>query len=202
MSMNILSTKTEQFANDYSDLKDFNSVVVKVAADVTITQGDFKVTITADEQIPEGFHAVVKSNVLEIRLEKKYQKKGIKNLKIVIRMPKIENFTGIGNNNVVFNGNFKADKIKFRIVGSDNVTINDKFVCNEAKFRFVGNDKFIAPNFSTNKAIIKAVGSGMINLKVTEKLKTRLIGCDGVTYTGSPKVRKLNIGSGSVTKAK
>ncbi|MEY8591867.1 head GIN domain-containing protein [Butyricimonas hominis] len=87
-------------------------------------------------------------------------------------------------------GELTAPVIAFRISGASNLTLAGKST--EGNIEVNGASRANLDNFRIDNATIEASGSSHVNINVVKELSAKASGVSSITYSGNPKIIKLD----------
>ena len=95
--------------------------------------------------------------------------------------------------------NLDVQELDGRLTGSGDVKLNGKV--QEFKVRVTGSGDFLASGLTAEVVDASILGSGDIEVRVTEELRARISGSGDIKYLGDPKKQDFKTtGSGSISK--
>lgn len=86
-------------------------------------------------------------------------------------------------------GELTASAVAFEISGASKLTLSGKSTT--ASVEVVGASKADLANFTVDNATIEAAGTSHINIHVLQELSAEATGVSSITYSGDPKIIKL-----------
>jgi len=207
-----LVTQTRSVSN-------FSGISSEMSGTVNFTIApDYKVEITAQQNILDVLNTNVVNGVLHIDFKDNVRVKAHEDLLINITAPYADYFrlSGSGNMNVqgdIAANNLKvalsgsgdiavqhaviADKIETDISGSGNISIANGSAVNE-DVDISGSGKIEMAGVSAENAITHTSGSGDVKLALSKSLDAHISGSGSVYYHGNPIISTHISGSGRV----
>ena len=200
------------------DLDRFDSFDLAISGDVILRRGDRQeVVVSAPENVIDLFDTRVKDGNWEIRFTKNvnsyYQQ-----ITVAITLPELKGVyvsgsgdvenrdewttkgkvrLGVsGSGNIAMNMN--ADEIDVRVSGSGDITLRGQ--ADHLNASVSGSGDIDASKFRVRTCDASTVGSGDIEVYVSEQLNAKVVGSGDVEYAGNPDVRKNIIGSGDISR--
>lgn len=196
----------------------FSSVASSVSADVYYEQSpDFKVEITAQQNILDVIETHVVNDELVIKFKNNVRIKRHENIAVKISSPVTHGLRISGSGNLIVNGSITTTDMVLGLSGSGNInvhTLNSTSL--QAAISGSGNITILNGSGTTEKLTIsgsgnmdlinieasavntKTSGSGEMRVNATKTLDVTISGSGSVIYRGNPLINTQISGSGRV----
>lgn len=199
------------------NIADFQSVALKIHADVYITQGNtFHVEVDGQPNIIDRLERDVHNGNWEIEFDDCVYSH-VK-LKVYITMPVIESLVNTSSGNIFGENEFQIDDLNLTSTGSGDIDLavdaDDLDVtitgsgdiilegsCDDIDLTITGSGDYLGFNLETQSANVTLSGSGDAEIRVVNLLDVRITGSGDVLYKGNPTVNSTITGSGRVKNA-
>lgn len=211
---NVINTQNEE-----SKLKEFDKISSRIAGEINITKGDFKIEKHGTKSQLDNIEFLVKDKKLIIQYKSRLRFNSGK-VKINITMPSLDGASVSGSGKICIHDAFKGSDLKLSISGSGKIEIEapdyQKLDCSiagsgdcdllgKAKVRYASVNISGSGNFGAEKSDIKEMyiniaGSGDCDVSVKQILEVKIAGSGKVVYSGDPEVKQKIAGSGKVLK--
>lgn len=196
----------------------FSGIESELSANVAYVQGnDYKVELTAQQNIINVMETPVINNKLIVRFKNNVRVKSHEQITIKVTAPSISGIGLSGSGNVNVLSPLSSNDLSFRLSGSGNVTV-PQVTCSylEANISGTGNISIDAGTATTEhlkisgsgsinaqNVLAKSVtsttsGSGSMKVNVSENLNITISGSGSVYYWGTPVISTNISGSGKV----
>ena len=193
------------------------STEISGKANVTISS-DYKVEITAQQNILDVLNTNVVNGVLHIDFKDNVRVRAYEDITVNISMPVADYFRLSGSGNMDVNGdvvtnNLKlilsgsgdiavqtaavADKIDAEVSGSGNISVANGSAVNE-DLDISGSGNIQLAGVATQKTITHISGSCDVKVVVSQSLDAHISGSGSVYYRGNPIISTHISGSGKV----
>lgn len=196
----------------------FSGIESELSANVAYVQGsDYKVELTAQQNILNVMETPVINNKLIVRFKNNVRVKSHEQITIKVTAPSISGIGLSGSGNVNVLSPLSSNDLSFRLSGSGNIIVPQVACLNlEANISGTGNISIAAGTSMTEhlkisgsgsidarNVLAKSVttttsGSGSMKVNVSENLNVTISGSGSVYYWGSPVVSTNISGSGKV----
>lgn len=196
----------------------FSGIESELSANVAYVQGnDYKVELTAQQNILNVMETPVINNKLIVRFKNNVRVKSHEQITIKVTAPSISSLGLSGSGNVNVLSPLSFNDLSFRVSGSGNVTVPQVTCANlEANISGTGNISIDAGTATTEhlkisgsgsihaqNVLAKSVtsttsGSGSMKVNVSENFNVTISGSGSVYYWGSPVISTNISGSGKV----
>lgn len=200
---------------------DYDEVTVTGMMNVQLIPGrEGRIEIEAESNLMEYLETEVSNGRLKIAVQKGISLQPSRNNEVRITVP-VEQIYAValtGSGNIVgkerlSSSNFKVDltgsgdieldleteNLEGRLTGSGDVKLKGKvyqFSC-----KVTGSGDFLASGLTAEVVDASVLGSGDIELRVTNELRARISGSGDIIYIGNPEKEDFKtLGSGSITK--
>jgi len=197
------------------DLKEFESILLSIAADVNLSQGlEQKVVVRGQENILDLLTLDIREGEWAIGFKEpasSYEK-----LVIDITLPEIKNlgisgsgdiigtnfFTDLEDVSLVISGSgdieleLRAESIDCTVSGSGNMRLTGRVLAQ--KINITGSGEVDSDALRSDRCQISITGSGDSKVQVMKALDISIVGSGDVYYWGSARVHTKIIGSGDV----
>jgi RNA polymerase sigma factor (sigma-70 family) len=189
-------------------LADFTTVDVGAAFRVEVTRAaNFRVTITADDNVLPYVKVARDGSALKIGLDGKRRSFRQVTLKAAVAMPNLEGVSAGGASAVTVTG-FKSEKdCKIRVSGASRLTgdlgagavdleasgashVSLKGSAKKARLSGTGASHLALAEFAVESADVTLTGASHAKLQVKSELDYDLSGASHLKYAGAPKVGK------------
>ncbi|NDW12063.1 DUF2807 domain-containing protein [Bacteroides sp. 214] len=190
----------------------FNAISTSIVGDIYYeqsTDGTTALSVYGPDNIVELVTVSVKNGELKVEMKEKIKIRNVKNFKITISSPEIDNITFKGVGDFITKNGITANKLSIYSSGVGDINIRG-IVCNKltAHLEGVGNINLkgeVAEAILSSKGVgnIKASdliskstnatvkGVGDISCFASEKIKASALGVGGIRYKGNPKEKEL-----------
>lgn len=205
-------TKTFEF-------KDFNSVEINSAFDVTITQADiYSVSVIIDENLEDNLDIELKGKELEIGL-KGWNSSIKQGPKAIIQLPDLRNLELSGASEIQFNnlnlesldiessgaslikGTITIKKLTIEASGASSIELKGKV--NQVELYLSGASEFNCREFEiTDEMIFDASGASTAKCLVNGDMYIKLEGASELSYSGEGDVVKKEVSGASTIEQK
>lgn len=193
---------------------EFNTIVLDLAADVTILKGDsFAILIHAQGNLLEKITTKVSGGTL--RIDSKGCIETNERIKITAWLPELEEVEVSGSGNVMVPDTFQVKNLELGIKGSGDITgkfiaakvvsdiagsgdINLTGSANKHVIDIMGSGNVNAIDFPCNASDVSVNGSGDVFVYAIQNLDIAINGSGTVHYKGKPQVNSNVNGSGKV----
>ncbi|HVZ24792.1 MAG TPA: head GIN domain-containing protein [Sediminibacterium sp.] len=194
----------------------FTGVSDHGSLDVVLSQGDYKVTVEADENIIPHIVTAIEGDKLIVRFEDNVWVTRYAVARVHVTAPSINRVEVYGSGNITSEGAIRdSSDLQLRISGSGDMKlqINKSSVdagiygsgnmilsgtCATFSAAVHGSGDVRAFNLQSQQTTAEIYGSGNVETAVSSSLKTAVHGSGDVRYKGSPAVNTESHGSGSV----
>lgn len=199
------------------DLSGFDGVVLRISADVEVTQGPvFSVRAEGKANVIDELELDVRNGVWDIEFDDCVRDQG--QLKIFITMPDVRMLKVSGSGSIISTNQLQTADVELEISGSgeldvalqsDDVTarisgsgdMRLEGLADELDIRISGSGEIFAFGLPVREANVEISGSGDAEVTANERLRVRISGSGDVFYKGSPTLDVLVSGSGDVIDA-
>lgn len=199
------------------NVPDFDGIVLKISADVEITQGPTQlVEVEGFGNIIDELETDVRAGVWEIEFDDCIRNQG--NLRIFITVPNLRMLKVSGSGDVVSTNTLDVPNLELGISGSgtidvaanaDNIdalisgsgSILLEGAADELDLRTSGSGDLRAFDLPVREANVEISGSGNADVTVADYLRVRISGSGDVRYRGNPTLDVNISGSGRVVDA-
>jgi hypothetical protein len=206
-----LVTETRTTAN-------FDAVESQISGNITFVQSpDFKVEITAQQNILDVMETPVINNRLVVRFRNNVRVKSHEQITTIVKAPSISSITSSGSGDVNVLGPLNGNSLVFKLNGSGNIYL-PVVTCNYLEtttsgsgdisiaggtaetehLKISGSGNINAQNVLAKSATTTISGSGSIKVSASETLNATISGSGSVYYWGRPVVSTSISGSGRV----
>jgi len=208
-----------QLVNKRIDIKDYESVVLKIPGEVNYQQFSDSapyLQIHTDENIFNALNVRVEGNQLVIEAKKDSLLKPSQ-LTIYTCSHNLNQAELAGSGEIRLKGEVNAKNFKLNIFGSGNF-LADSLICEKieanifgsgntqltgasanASFKITGSGSIQAFNFLVQNLDCGIMGSGNVEALITKKLDANVTGSGNLSYRGDPESINKNVtGSGKV----
>lgn len=212
---NVTNTHHEE-----SKLKEFDKISSRIAGEITVKKGDFKIEKQGKKSQLDNIEFLVKDKKLIIQYKSRLRFNSGK-VKINITMPSLNGASVSGSGKINIHDAFKGSELRLSISGSGKIEIEapdyhnldcsiaGSGECNilgKAKIRYASVNISGSGNCDAEKADIQEMhinisGSGDCDVSVKQLLDVKIAGSGKVEYTGNPEIRQKIAGSGKVIKS-
>jgi hypothetical protein len=199
------------------DLKEFDKISFRIAGEMNIFKGAFKIEKQATKEQLEKIEFVVKDRTLIVKY-KSHMKLHTDKVKINISMPSLKGLDIPGSGKVVVEDSFRGSQLDLSISGSGKILmdapdytkldcsiagsgeciIRKKGKMDDASVNISGSGNFSAEDSDIEEMEVNISGSGNCTANVKQLLEVNIAGSGNVIYYGNPKIKKQIIGSGKV----
>jgi len=199
------------------DLKEFDKISFRIAGEMNLTKGAFKIEKLGTKKQLEQIEFIVKNRTLIVKY-KSYLRLNTDKVRVNISMPILEGIDLTGSGNVVVDDQFRGNQLDLSISGSGKILIDapdyQKLDCsiagsgdciiqkkgkiNDAAVHISGSGNFTAEKSEISKMEVNISGSGNCSAAVNQLLEVNISGSGKVIYYGNPKISKRISGSGKV----
>ena len=200
---------------------EFDEVAVTGMMDVQLIEGkEGSLTIEAESNLMEYLETEVENGRLKISVKNGVNLQPSRNRGIKVTVPVEQiyavDLTGSGNvtsTKRLKSSNFKVDltgsgdidldleteNLEGRLTGSGDVKLKGKV--REFSAKVTGSGDFLASNLTAEEVDAAVLGSGDIQVRVTNSLRARVSGSGDIYYYGNPEKEDFKTtGSGSISK--
>ncbi len=204
--------------NETRQITGFSGVDLRSSADVYFTQApQFKVEITAQQNILDVIETYVFNNRLVVKYKNNVNIKSHEPVMVVVHAPSLNFLRVSGSGNITATNISQSALMDMDISGSGSINITDLVTgnikanisgsgemkinsgsANELDLKISGSGDIDFANVVANKAVTNTSGSGNIRLHATESLKVKISGSGDVYYKGNPLISTTISGSGQV----
>lgn len=214
-------TGNNQLTTQKRTVGGFDEVAVTGMMDVQLVAGrEGGITIEAESNLMEYLETKVENGKLRISVQKGINLQPSRNRGIKITVPVEQIYavalTGSGNITATTrlqSTNFKVDltgsgdinldleteNLEGTLTGSGDVILKGKV--REFSCKVTGSGDFLASNLSAEMVDAAVLGSGDIEIRVTNSLKARVSGSGDIHYYGNPEKEDFKTtGSGTISK--
>ncbi|HVG16231.1 MAG TPA: head GIN domain-containing protein [Chitinophagaceae bacterium] len=198
----------------------FAGLNTRISGNVVYVQGsEYKVELTAQQNILNVIETPIIDNKLEIRFKKDVNVRTHENITVRVTAPTLTGIDLSGSGNVSVMSPLTGNSLQFNLSGSGNmslplVTTSDLEVSvtgsgnlsfaggttTTATYKVRGSGNLDALPVVTKTANTTTSGSGLIKLHATETLNATISGSGSVLYAGNPVVHSNVSGSGRVVR--
>lgn len=196
----------------------FNGIESEVSGNVVYVQGpDYKVELTAQQNILNVMEIPVVNNKLVVRFKNNVRVKSHEQITIKVTAPSISSISSSGSGNVNVISPLTGSDLSFRLSGSGNVVL-PSITCNYLEatisgsgnisiaggaattehLKISGSGNIDAENVQAKSVTTTTSGSGGITVRASETLNVIISGSGSVYYWGTPKITTNISGSGKV----
>ena len=204
--------KTEQ-----RNVSGFTSIEVGGPFQVTITQGsDFKVSVTADDNLMEYIETRLNGQTLEIIEKDNFSLRGTKGIQVAVQMPEVKDLSLAGSGLIAATSTLKsnskigislagsgkiqaeldAPEIDFDLGGSGSATLSGQ--TRKMGITIGGSGDCVAEALKSENCNVSIGGSGTAKVYASQTLDVSIGGSGDVYYAGQPKINQSIGGSGKV----
>lgn len=181
------------------DLKGFERIEIKTAADVSIKIGPaYSVVVEGDRARVDNVTAEITKNTLVIEETQSDGEKSNGKIKVTVTLPKLSAIGFSGAGSAVVEG-VKSDSFSAAINGSCTMTL--KGSAKKVDYAIHGAGSINAKSLASHSCAVAISGSGTVSTKTASKLDAVISGSGAVTYYGDPKISRVVSGSGKIMKA-
>jgi hypothetical protein len=206
-----LVTETRSTAN-------FDAVESQISGNITYVQSpDFKVEISAQQNILDVMETPVINNRLVVRFRNNVRVKSHEQITTIVKAPSISSITSSGSGDVNVLGPINGNNLVFKLNGSGSINL-PVLTCNylestisgsgdisiaggtadTEQLKISGSGSINAQNILAKSATTTISGSGSIKVSASETLNATISGSGSVYYWGRPVVSTDISGSGKV----
>ena len=196
----------------------FNGIESEISGNVIYTQGnDYKVELTAQQNILNVMETPVLSNQLVVRFKNNVRVKSHEQITINVTAPTITGIGLSGSGNVSVLSPLTGGDFSFRLSGSGDMSL-PTITCNNLEtnisgsgsitiaggtantenFKISGSGDIDARNVLAKNVSTTTSGSGTLRVTASEKLDVKISGSGSVYYWGTPIVSTDISGSGRI----
>lgn len=197
----------------------FAGVETRGSIDIEVSQGDYKVTVEADQNMIPYILTDVHDGNLVVSLKDDFNSYSFTSAKVIISAPALHIFHTSGSGNITGRGKIAdTNKVDVGIGGSGNIDLDINSPAVNAEIGGSGNitlkgetrDFVSQTNGSGNTEAydlkaetvkVSIYGSGNTNVSASLKLTAEIFGSGNVNYKGNPQINSSSHGSGSVSSA-
>lgn len=199
------------------DLKEFDKISFRIAGEMNVSKGAFKIEKMATKKQLEQIEFVVKNRTLIVKY-KSYFRLNTDQVKVNISMPSLKGLDLSGSGKIAVDDAFRGSQLDLSISGSGKILMDapdyQKMECSiagsgdciilkkgkidEASVNVSGSGNFSAKDSNIDEMEVNISGSGNCTAKVKQLLEVNIAGSGDVIYYGNPKIRKRISGSGKV----
>ncbi len=198
-------------------LPNFDGIELRSSADIFLKQGpEFEVVVEGKENIIDELSREVDNGVWEIDFDRCVR--DVDDFNIFITMPDLRKLRVLGSGDVFGENVFIIGDLEVDIPGSGNVDLaleaDDLDVdipgsgdlslegtADETKYRIPGSGDVRAFGLVARTADINIIGSGDVEVFVTEFMRVRISGSGDVFFRGEPDIDVAITGSGDLIDA-
>ena len=197
----------------------FTGIETQGSIDVEVSQGDYKVTVEADQNMIAYILTEVHDGNLVVYLKEDYNSYSFTSAKVIVSAPALHVFHSNGSANIKGknkisdnakmdigvggSGNIELDinspSVKAEISGSGNITLRGE--THEFVAETHGSGNVEAYDLKAEEVKTSIFGSGNTNVSAAVKLSTSIFGSGNVSYKGNPQMNSESHGSGTVSSA-
>ncbi len=201
------------------DVSDFDSISLRMSADVTVTQGDgFSCEIIAEDNLMELIETEVDNGALVLSFKRKANIRSHKSIKIRIEMPEVRRLSVAGSGDIDSNGKITGKQLYIAVDGSGDISLTVDYKDVEThisgsgdvllkgntgshKVSINGSGDVNAFDMNSSSASVTINGSGDVKIAVDNALAVSVNGSGDVYYQGSPESISQSVhGSGDIIK--
>jgi len=196
----------------------FAGLESEISGNVIYVQGnDYKVELTAQQNILNVMETPVLSNKLVVRFKKNVRVKSHEQITIKVTAPSISSIGLNGSGNVSVLSPITGSDLNFSLSGSGDMSLS-AIICNNLEttisgsgsisfmdgtattehFKISGSGDIDARNVLAKMVTTNTSGSGTLRVNASEKLDVKISGSGSVYYWGTPIVSTDISGSGRV----
>lgn len=197
----------------------FAGVETRGFIDIEVSQGDYKVTVEADQNMIPYILTDIHDGNLIVSLKDDFNSYSFTSAKVIISAPALHVFHTSGSGNITGRGKITdTNKMEIGIGGSGNVDLDINSPSVNAEIGGSGNmtlrgetKEFVSQTngsgnteaYDLKSETVKAsiYGSGNTNVFASVKLTAEIFGSGNVNYKGNPQINSSSHGSGSVSSA-
>lgn len=204
--------------NETRTATSFSGIESELSANIDFVQGnDYKVELTAQQNILNVLETPVVNNKLIVRFKNNVRVRSHEQITIKVTAPSISSLGLSGSGNVNVLSALSANEISLRVSGSGNVTV-PLVDCSQLEANISGTGNISIANGTAASEKLKISGSGHIDVKsvsaksvttttsgsgsmkvnAAETLNVTISGSGSVYYWGTPAVTTNISGSGKV----
>lgn len=204
--------------NETRTTASFAGVASELSANIAYVQGnDYKVELTAQQNILNVIETPVLNNELVVRFKNNVRVKSHEQITIKVTAPSISSVSLSGSGNVDVLSPLSANDLSLRVSGSGNIfapsvtcshlgvnisgtgniSINAGAADNE-NLKISGSGGIDVRNVVAKSVTTTTSGSGNMKVNVSESLNVTISGSGSVYYWGTPVVNTKISGSGKV----
>lgn len=181
------------------DLDEFHSIVSSIPADIEYSDGEQFVEIHAPSNILPYISTTVHDGTLKLSF-KGVRVKNVKEMKVVIRTPRLDSVSINGAGDLDMDGLVRTDDLRIEISGAGDVDI-DSIEVSDFTLRVNGAGDFDAEDMKCISFDANVSGSGDIDVEHldAETVKVNISGAGDCTLAGRAKKGDFSVsGAGSV----
>jgi len=197
----------------------FAGVETRGFIDIEVSQGDYKVTVEADQNMIPYILTDIHDGNLVVSLKDDFNSYSFTSAKVIISAPALHVFHTSGSGNITGRGKITdTNKMELGIGGSGNVDLDINSPSVNAEIGGSGNmtlrgetKEFVsktngsgnteAYDLKSETVKVSIYGSGNTNVFASVKLTAEIFGSGNVNYKGNPQINSSSHGSGSVSSA-
>ncbi len=211
-------TGSGRISTQQRSVGNFSGVETRGSIDITVSQGNYKVEVEADENLQSYIETIVENGNLVVKFRNGIWLNHYKTARVHIWAPQLNDFEIHGSGNISGDGKISnAGKINIRVSGSGDVDLNVdapeiitethasgnidlEGECKSINTQIFGSGNLKASRLKAESVKVEVHGSGDTEVFASESLDVKILGSGDVQYSGNPKVSTDIHGSGSVNK--
>jgi hypothetical protein len=211
-------TGSGRISTQQRTVSNFSGVETQGSIDITVSQGNYKVEVEADENLQSYIETNVENGNLIVKFRNGIWLNHYKTARVHIWAPQLNDFEIHGSGNISGEGKItNAGKINVRVSGSGDVDLNldcPEIItethasgnidlegeCKTIHTQIFGSGNLKASRLKAETVSVEVHGSGDTEVFASESLDVKILGSGDVQYGGNPKVSSEIHGSGSVNK--
>lgn len=208
-----------KYTKESRNVGDFTAVAVSNGMEVIITQGaEYSLEIETYDNIHQYIETEVSGGKLHIYRQDHIQFSGNPDIKINITAPTLKSIAGSGGSRIIFNGEFKEERLDCAISGGGKIfgklnlqSLNLSLSggsrselsgnASEVSLAASGGSKALHFDLNSQKYSIAISGGGSAQIDVSESLSVVASGGSRVKYRGTPRLSKVSTSGGSSINA-
>lgn len=196
------------------DVERFDGFALTISGDVYVEKGSTqKVVVKGQQNLIDLLNTDANDGFWKIKFTESVN--NMKDFKIYITVPNLEEVYVSGSGDVYSKGTFSgdnmevgvsgsgniefavdADNLEVKVSGSGNIDLAGK--ARSVEMRVSGSGDIDAAQLMVKNCEAQVTGSGDIRINASEELDARVVGSGDIYYKGDPKVRSRITGSGDV----
>lgn len=182
------------------DLEEFHAIESVIPIDIEYSQGEQFVEITASSNIMPFIATTVHNGTLKLYFKGIRVKKANKDMKVIIKTPKLDAVTIEGAGDLELKGQINADDLRIGISGAGDVDIDD-LIANEFIVKVSGAGDLDADKLTCNLFDVDVSGAGDIDVEALEadRVNIKISGSGDATLAGHARTGDFSVsGAGAI----